>query len=336
MEKIYRRIAMMSQAWEYLLSEFRLSLYRVSSLVGPTRSTKDGNAELAPLAKVRTRAEFEAALTREAGLHQTEMDVSLSRKLSRKRFYVDGFCSACNRKTPMLVDYLFAEKRNGQELVPNWRERVVCPFCGMNNRQRLVAGLIREILNKDDPSCRHVYFMEQVTPIFKWAEREFHNHNIVGSEYLGSAYQGGTVIRGVRHEDATNLNFESYSFDLVVSNDVFEHVPSSMKAFSECLRVLKPGGQMLMTIPFHSETDITVARAVSDGGQIRFLLPAEYHGNPVSTSGSLVFTDFGWDLLEEIRKTGFGDVVAEIYASQYYGHYGGAQLVFRATKSKRL
>ena len=222
----------------------------------------------------------------------------------------------------MLVDYLFAEKRDGRALSPNWRERVVCPFCRMNNRQRLIAGLIRKVLRQDASTSRSVYFMEQVTPIFNWAEQEFPDHYIVGSEYLGDAYQGGTVIRGVRHEDAMNLSFESDSLDLIVSNDVYEHVPRPTKAFAECLRVLKPGGQMLMTIPFHSRADVSVARAVVEGGQISYLLPAEYHGNPVSTSGSLVFTDFGWDLLEEIRKAGFGDVAVELYASQYHGHYG--------------
>ena len=57
-----------------------------------------------------------------------------------------------------------------------------------------------------------------------------------------------------------------------------------------------------------------------------------YHGNPVSADGSLVFTDFGWDILKEMQSSGFSDVSIEVYASAEFGHLGGGQLVFRLNK----
>jgi len=134
----------------------------------------------------------------------------------------------------------------------------------------------------------------------------------------------------VRHEDVEALSFPDNSLDLIVSNDVFEHVPHPDKAFSECARVLKPGGVLLATIPFHAAENTSVTRAQLTDGRLEQLLPAAYHGNPVSADGSLVFTDFGWDMLDMMRKAGFSNVGVEVYGSVEYGHLGGGQIVFRA------
>ena len=89
---------------------------------------------------------------------------------------------------------------------------------------------------------------------------------------------------------------------------------------------------MLATIPFHSSNDQSVSRAKIVDGQLEHLLPPSYHGNPVSADGSLVFTDFGWDLLKEMGEAGFSDVKVEVYVSTELGHLGGGQLIFRLTK----
>lgn len=43
-------------------------------------------------------------------------------------------------------------------------------------------------------------------------------------------------------EDASNLSFKDDSFDLVLSQNVFHHVPSWEKAVHEVSRVLRPEG----------------------------------------------------------------------------------------------
>ena len=243
---------------------------------------------------------------------------------------MDGFRVPCNKKVSFLVDMQSGGQLQGNEWVPNWRERLECPLCRMNNRQRLIATLIKQEL--DVQHKKHVYFMEQVTPIYIWATVTFKNHNIVGSEYLGHEYEGGSVIKGIRHEDIESLSFSDDSLDLIVSNDVFEHVPNPARAFAECSRVLKAGGVLLATIPFHSNNDQSVIRAKIVNGQIEHILPQSYHGNPVSAEGSLVFTDFGWEVLKEMQAAGFSDVSVEVYASAELGHLGGGQLVFRLIK----
>jgi len=200
----------------------------------------------------------------------------------------------------------------------------------MNNRQRLMASLVKQELSCQQE--KHVYLMEQVTPIYNWLITTFKSHNIIGSEYLGHEYEGGAIIKDIRHEDVENLSFTDHSLDLIVSNDVFEHVPNPAKAFSECARVLKDGGVMIATIPFHCNSDKSITRAKITTGQLEHILKPMYHGNPISTDGSLVFTDFGWDVLEEMRNAGFSDVSIEVYYSKEFGHLGGGQLVFRLSQ----
>ena len=89
---------------------------------------------------------------------------------------------------------------------------------------------------------------------------------------------------------------------------------------------------MLASIPFHSGYDVSVKRAECRIEGPEYLLPPVYHSNPVSTEGSLVFTDFGWDVIRSFKKAGFSDAVVEVYASAKFGHFGGGQLIFRMKK----
>ena len=89
---------------------------------------------------------------------------------------------------------------------------------------------------------------------------------------------------------------------------------------------------MLATIPFHCDKDESVVRASLKDGKIENILTPMFHGNPVSAEGSLVFTDFGWDLITTIKQAGFSDVALDVYASPELGHLGAGQVVFRLTK----
>ncbi len=285
---------------------------------------------LKPIASVRSRDEYEMALNDESLRQTSAFEKQLLGSGHAEIFTVDGFCVPCEKKVAFLVDMQFGGQRHENAWIPNWRERLECPLCGMNNRQRLVATLIKQTLSAK--SGQKVYFMEQVTPIFNWASTTLTEHQIVGSEYLGHEYEGGTTVRGIRHEDVENLSFPDAHLDLIVSNDVFEHVPHPARAFAECARVLRNGGTMLATIPFQSASETSVTRSRISDGQLEHILPPSYHGNPVSADGSLVFTDFSWDMFDVMKSAGFSDVSAEVFASAEFGHLGGGQLVFRLTR----
>lgn len=52
-----------------------------------------------------------------------------------------------------------------------------------------------------------------------------------------------------RAEDAANLTFSDGSFDLVITSECVEHLQDPARAIGEVLRVLEPGGQLILTTP---------------------------------------------------------------------------------------
>ena len=89
--------------------------------------------------------------------------------------------------------------------------------------------------------------------------------------------------------------FEDRSFDLVITSDVFEHLPNVAPAVREIMRTLKPGGAHIFTVPWFRSKK-TLVRAVMKDGKVRHLEKPDYHGNRIDSSGSLVFTEWGMEL----------------------------------------
>lgn len=242
--------------------------------------------------------------------------------------YLIGFCEACERESRLLLDW---EYSNG--LVPNFRERLVCEYCGLNNRQRFVVGFLRKLLQDVRAQIPEIYILEQVTKFYRHIKENLKNTNIVGSEYLGYDKRPGQVINNIRHEDSMNLSFADNSIDIIISNDVYEHVPDIQKALKEAYRILKNNGKLLISIPFHQTEKKTKQRAFIDNGNIVHLLPEQYHGNPLSEKGSLLFYDYGWDFLDFCKKAGFNDAYMLAYYSLFFGYLGdGLQGIFVAEK----
>lgn len=288
---------------------------------------------LNPIARVRDRRSFDRVIASDAVAEVRDAESQITSSYQGGPLAIAGLCGACERYVDLQVDMLFGGCRDGDErFVPNWRERLVCPNCGLNNRQRLVATLLVKRLGFS-VGAKRVYVMERVTPFFQWLEDRRSRHDLLGSEYLGPRHESGTRIRGVRHEDIMHSSLETQSVDLIVSNDVFEHLPDPPRAFRECARMLKTGGEMLATIPF-TGLDKTTYRARLGEDGIDHLEPPQRHGNPISDTGSLVFAEFGWDCLDMLREAGFADAWIELYASVERGHLGGAQLVFVAAKGR--
>ncbi len=48
----------------------------------------------------------------------------------------------------------------------------------------------------------------------------------------------------------TAMSFDTASFDCVLCSEVLEHIPDDQKAVAELRRVLKPGGMLIVTVPY--------------------------------------------------------------------------------------
>jgi SAM-dependent methyltransferase len=83
-----------------------------------------------------------------------------------------------------------------------------------------------------------------------------HSGSITGLEYeLERARQAGDLVNGnipnasIVNAAGERLPFASGSFSLILSHEVLEHVQDDRQAVREMVRVLRPGGRILIFVP---------------------------------------------------------------------------------------
>jgi SAM-dependent methyltransferase len=126
--------------------------------------------------------------------------------------------------------------------------------------------------------------------------------------YVSPEYDPVKIARGAppgRFADFQNLGFRDSSFDVVIASDVFEHVRDDASGYREVLRVLKPGGTLILTVPYAHDQSETVSRVKTDGERDEMILEPEYHGGGGHT---LTYRNYGRALLTLLRSTGFSVV----------------------------
>ena len=285
-----------------------------------------------------SRIDQEAAITQPAG-----------------QWWVDGYCEVCEADRELLVDYQYGGDR------VNWRERLECSGCCLNNRMRAALALAKMRLSPD----AHIYLTENVTPLYRQTAKVF--SRVIGSEFMpevplgkqrdrirsegitqliyrqaakvfskviGSEFMPevplGKQRDGIRSEDITQLTFGE-QFDAVMTFDVLEHVPDYRQGLREFARVLKPGGWLIMTVPYDLSAPETLVRAILVGGKIVHLERPEYHGDPMNGDGILSFYTFGWSLLDDLREVGLNPQL-EFFWSRRHAYVGGLQFIIVAQK----
>ncbi|RYZ08846.1 MAG: class I SAM-dependent methyltransferase [Myxococcales bacterium] len=200
------------------------------------------------------------------------------------RGYMRGTCDVCERKTIFVL--------RG----PWIRGDLLCSRCGSRPRNRALMA----VLNEQLPTWRSASFHESSpgSPLLQKFRRECQGY--VASHYYDDLAPG--AVRGdFVCQDLERQTFADGSFDLVVTQDVLEHVFDARQALREITRTLKPGGLHVFTVPWYYWRP-TVVRARRDAsGSVEYLLPPDYHGNPIKPQArSLVVTEWGRELLEVI------------------------------------
>lgn len=72
----------------------------------------------------------------------------------------------------------------------------------------------------------------------------------VGCDVEGADAFGMQRVPGIVYYDGAKLPFEDKSFDVLLCVEVLEHVPDPTKFLADLHRVLKPGGQIILTVPW--------------------------------------------------------------------------------------
>lgn len=236
-----------------------------------------------------------------------------------------AWCDACDRASIFHCDWLHAVE--GQ---PNYRERLLCDGCELNVRERLLVRMVREYFDELPRTHAPTLFAyEDDTPLLRALSQRLTTVTICGSQHAES---GVEVDDRAQPVDALALSSPDESFDVLVSNEILDHVPEPEAALRESYRVLRPGGILVATLPFHF-TRTSTRRAEVHDGQVRTLLPELHRGHPASRYGTLVFHDLGWDLFDMLRKAGFSEPHFRCAHSLQYAYLGPElSLVLCATR----
>lgn len=194
------------------------------------------------------------------------------------------------------------------------REGYKCGNCSASLRYRHQAAVIvskyteassdsfAELVKEPAFQRLQVYEPGLIGPFRKYLKE----HPNYTTSYLWDEVEPGDSKDGVRCEDLERLTFDDESFDLVISSDIFEHVRKPYEAFAEVHRVLKTGGLHIFTVPLKWPLpESTVSRVDTSGNEDVSVLQKVYHGSPTDSEGSLVYTDFGLDIIDDMESIGF-------------------------------
>jgi GT2 family glycosyltransferase len=208
-------------------------------------------------------------------------------------FRYEGYCPIC-------------EKRTSFAATNDWlRDHYLCSECESLPRERALMCVIQ----KYAPDWRSLRIHES-SPEDRGASRKLRQecNHYIATQFDPDFGFGKVHPSGVyQSEDLERQTFADESFDIVVTQDVMEHVFDADAVFREIFRTLAPGGVHIFTTPLVNKHSPTACRAKRmPNGHIEFLAPAEYHGNPMSREGSLVTWHWGFDIVNVVARAGAG------------------------------
>jgi SAM-dependent methyltransferase len=240
-----------------------------------------------------------------------------AREIVGSRLKGGAACGTCGFVGgPLHRDVLWPGLIAEWELTPEWtrwmnqREGSRCAWCGSSLRSGQLARAIVDSVNaRTGTSATHL------SELFRDARAR--NTTIAEINSAGNLHRYLARCPGLRHsefgsvsatvpsEDLMELSYADAQFDLVITSDTLEHVPDIDAALSETLRVLKPGGSHVFSVPVVWDR-ATRRRATLLEGTLTHLLAPSYHGAPAEgKSDFLVFYEFGADLVDRCKAAGF-------------------------------
>jgi len=196
------------------------------------------------------------------------------------------------------------------------RDNLICPCCFSIPRERALMMTI----DKYYPDWKDLDIHES-SPAGRGASLKLKSEC---RKYLATQYYPnhifGAQVDQFQNEDLENQTFPDNSFDLVITQDVMEHIYNPEKTFAEIARTLKKGGAHIFTVPIinkHKKTELWAVKG--EDGNPTFKKTPEYHGNPVDPKGSPVTFHWGYDIVDFIKTTSKLETEIEYINDLKYG-----------------
>ncbi|MEP9366975.1 class I SAM-dependent methyltransferase [Xanthobacter sp. VNH20] len=218
--------------------------------------------------------------------------MSMTANASDFHFEHSGRCPACGQATVFTASG------------PYFRSTLKCQKCNSVPRNRALMHILSQFF----PKWRDLIIHES-SPGWDFVSQRLVRECkfYTASQYDTSAPFGSVVeaprlpCKKYQSENLEDQTFADETFDLVITQDVFEHIFHPDRAIREIARTLKPGGATIMTVPIVLKNRPSRRRASLKNGEIKNLLEPQFHGNPVSNDGSLVTIDWGYDVVSYLQ-----------------------------------
>ena len=223
-----------------------------------------------------------------------------------------GYCNCCDKSVEFVAD-------------DSWyRDHYLCSNCKCRPRERALVSVIEELY----PFYQNLDIHES-SPIRQGASAKLKQycHNYLETQFC-SKHPLGEVFDGFRNENLECQTFPDESFDLVITQDVMEHIPNPGKAFKEIARTLRKGGSHIFTVPLVNKVKETELWAtINNCNEVTFLHTPDFHGEfPVTYH-------YGYDIVDLIYKS--SELITQIFVIDDLNYGIRAQLIEVLVSTKK-
>lgn len=234
--------------------------------------------------------------------------------------YREGLCNICGNYSKFFFNDISMA-----------RESLVCKYCRSTSRYRSIARGVLEALDSNqkikatslndlcEKANQYPLRIYDTQTAFYWEQcsysipdylKKLENCEVFTSTFKSNLNLGVEISNGITNQNLEALTFPDNYFDIVITSDVMEHVRLDDIAHREILRVLKPGGFYIFTVPHVRKWENTLTRVQVvdplDPSCDLNLLEPEYHGDTNGDgSGVLSYRVYGRELDLFLENIGF-------------------------------
>lgn len=143
------------------------------------------------------------------------------------------FCPICGKTSIFLP---FGEIR---------RENALCPICNSLERDRFSYFIYKKFFLDTEKNIKILHMAPEEYLYYLITKNK--NIDYLTMDICPDTY---TYAKNCQYQNACDMTFDDNSFDIIISNQVIEHVDDDKALIKECLRVLKPGGSLFLNFPY--------------------------------------------------------------------------------------
>ena len=132
------------------------------------------------------------------------------------------------------------------------RKHAKCPRCYSLERHRFLFFAYQFLIPKTSKISHLLHIAPEKSIYYYFQQREDIKYECIDLNPAKYPY-----AENCKKMNVLDLKYPSNTFDYIINNHVLEHIEDEAKFFSELLRVLKPDGKMIFSVPYYKDLEKT-------------------------------------------------------------------------------